>query len=277
MKIWSYATIWNEEIMLQFYLRHYSQFCDKMIFFDNESDDRSREIINSYPNTEIISYDTGGKFDDGVHMDLKHQAIKDCVGRCDYAIIGDCDEFIYHPNLIQFLEEHLGKTAVFYPAGFDMVSHDFPDLDLQIYDSIKTGAPNPWYSKPILINPNLLEEFEWAGGQHEVNLNYQYNGDIYHMVPESVRPNGEYKEHRWGNWKIMHDLLHIFKNEPLKLLHYKFIGSEHVTQRHQAYAKRNSQYNIEHNKGEHYINTDTYEKNYQEIDNLLSKSDLLDI
>ena len=277
MKIWSYATVWNEEKMLEFYLRHYSQFCDKMIFFDNESDDRSREIINSYPNTEIISFSTGGTFDDGEHMSLKHGAIAHCVGKCDYAIIGDCDEFIYHPNLIQFLEDHLGKTAVFYPAGFDMASHEFPNKDLQIYDSIKTGVPNPWYSKPILINPNLLEEFEWAGGQHEVYLNCQYGGDIYHVVPESVRPEGEYKGHSWGKWNIMHDLLHIFKKEPLKLLHYKFIGSEYVTERHSMYGKRNSQYNIDNNKGAHYVNTDTFDKTYQEIENLLSNSEKLDI
>mgnify|MGYP000701398893 CR=1 FL=1 len=37
MKIWAYAVIWNEEKMLDFYLRHYSKFCDKIVFFDNES------------------------------------------------------------------------------------------------------------------------------------------------------------------------------------------------------------------------------------------------
>ena len=43
------------------------------------------------------------------------------------------------------------------------------------------------------------------------------------------------------------------------------------------YGKRNSQYNIDNNKGAHYANTDTFDKNYQEIENLLSNSEKLDI
>jgi len=239
MKIWAYVTIWNEEKMLDFYLRHYSQFCDKIIFFDNESDDRSHEIINSYPNTEIRTYSTEGTFNDYKHLNLKHEAIEEARGNCDYVIISDCDEFIYHPNLVGFLEEHLNKTAVFYPAGFQMASHYFPETDGQIYDVIRTGEPSPWYSKPILLNPNMLQDFYWVEGCHEVENNrLRHDGDIYHVVPESVRPDGTYKSHDWGNWKIMFDLLHIFEKEPLKLLHYKFLGSDFVEDRYKQYVNR---------------------------------------
>ena len=277
MKIWSYAVAWNEEKMLNFYLKHYSQFCDKMIFFDNESDDNSHEIINSYPNTEIRSYTTGGKFDDGVHMELKHSAIEDARGNCDYAIIGDCDEFIYHPDLIEFLKSHLKKTAIFYPAGFDMVSNYYPNEYLQIYDSIKTGVPNPWYSKPTLINPNMLNELKWHIGQHEISLESSYYGEIYHLIPESVRPEGGYKENRWGRWQIQHDLLHIFNKEPLKLLHYKFIGAGYVTDRHSQYIKRNSKFNIDNNTGHHYVETNTLESAQEEINKMLNKADNLNL
>tara|TARA_B110000238_G_C16128065_1_gene440168 strand:+ start:194 stop:1030 length:837 start_codon:yes stop_codon:yes gene_type:complete len=277
MKIWSYAVAWNEEKMLEFYLRHYSKFCDKMIFFDNESDDNSHEIINSYPNTEIRSYHTGGKFDDNVHMDLKHFAIGDAAGNCDYAIIGDCDEFIHHPNLTEFLKSHLWKTAIFYPAGYQMASHEFPNNNTQIYDSIKNGAPSPWYSKPILINPNMLQEFKWVGGQHEIDLESKYSGEIYHPIPVSVRPVGEYEDNPWGRWKIMDHLLHIFKKEPLKLLHYKFIGTEYVANRHKQYIYRNSEFNIEHDKGGHYMDSNTFEKTANEIQDIINKSDYLDL
>lgn len=277
MKIWSYAVIWNEEKILEFYLRHYSQYCDKMIFFDNESDDRSREIIESYPNTEIRTYNTNGAFNDAVHMQLKHDAISDAQGNCDYVIVGDCDEIIHHPDLIGFLKSHLNKTAVFYPAGYQMVANVFPQFDQQIYDEVKEGVPNPWYSKPILINPNMIHGFAWVGGQHEIEPDSFFYGDIYHTVPKSVRPEGAYKDHEWGKWKIMHDLLHIFNKEPLKLLHYKFISAEYVTHKHIQYVNRNSESTIDIGAGSEYDKTSTLETAQQEIDRLLSQSETLDI
>ena len=151
MRVWSFATIWNEEKMLPFYLKHYSQFCEKMVFFDNESDDRSHEIINSYPNTEIRTFKTKGTLDDFVHLALKARSIEEARGNCDYVIIGDCDEFVYHPNILNFLKEHLNKTSVFFPAGFQMASPYFPKSEGQIYESILTGVPDAWYTKPILL------------------------------------------------------------------------------------------------------------------------------
>ena len=254
MKVWAYATIWNEEKMLDFYIKHYSTFCDGLIFFDNESDDRSIEIINSYPNTRIIEYTTEGTFSEPAQMELKHIAINDARdNNCDYVIIGDCDEFIYHPHIKEFLWEHLNKTSVFYPAGFQMVTESFPKGEGQIYDLAKTGEPSPWYSKPILLNLNLVENLEWIPGCHEVILEtLKISGDIYHVVPESVRPNAPYKTNKWGNWKIMFDLLHIFEKEPLKLLHYKFLGIDFVKERYNQYIDRTSSINKELEIMNHY-------------------------
>jgi hypothetical protein len=187
-------------------------------------------------------------------MELKHIAINDARdNNCDYVIISDCDEFIYHPHIKEFLWEHLNKTSVFYPAGFQMVTESFPKGEGQIYDLAKTGEPSPWYSKPILLNLNLVENLEWIPGCHEVILEtLKISGDIYHVVPESVRPNAPYKTNKWGNWKIMFDLLHIFEKEPLKLLHYKFLGIDFVTERYNQYIDRTSSINKELEIMNHY-------------------------
>ena len=123
----------------------------------------------------------------------------------------------------------------------------------------------------------MLGQLSWNGGQHEIDLESSYYGEMYHLIPENVRPESEYKEHNWGRWKIQFDLLHIFNKEPLKLLHYKFIGAEHVADRHSQYVERNSKYNIENDKGRHYIKTNTLESTQQEIDALLNKAEELDI
>ena len=256
MKVWAYATIWNEEHLLHYYIKHYSTFCDMLVFCDNESNDRSIEIINSYPNTKIVSYDTNGLFDEHLQMEMKYMAIEDArINGCDYVIIGDCDEFVYHPHIKKFLWEHLNKTAVFYPAGFNMVSQTFPQGDGQIYDIVKNGEPSPWYSKPILLNLNLIENLEWVTGCHELeSASLKISGDIYHVVPESVRPNAPYKGHEWGNWKIMFDLLHIFEKEPLKLLHYKYLGYDYVESRNVMYRERISPDNKEDNARNNIMN-----------------------
>ena len=273
MRIWAYCLIWNEEKMLDYYLRHYSQFCDKIIFYDNESTDRSREIIESYANTEIRTYKTDGKLSDQAYKDLKTSSIQDARGNADYVIISDCDEFIYHPNIRKFLSDTLQKYSVYYPAGFQMASQSFPTTKGQIYHEVDRGEPSPWYAKPMLINPNLVGDLSYVDGCHEFEtLDGLIKAPIYHPVPEQIRPEGEYKGHRWGKWQMMYDILHMFNDQPLKMLHYKFLGAEFVNDRYRQYMNRYSDYNLENQVSMHY--KDAIESNsvQRDIDEVLIKS-----
>lgn len=273
MKIWAYCLVWNEEMMLDYYLRHYSQFCDKIIFYDNESTDRSREIIESYANTEIRTYKTNGKLSDQAYKDLKTSSIQDSRGNADYVIISDCDEFIYHPNIRKFLSDTLNKYSVYYPAGFQMASQTFPTTKGQIYYEVDRGEPSPWYSKPMLINPNLVGDLSYVDGCHEFETTEGLiNAPIYHPVPEKIRPEGEYKGHRWGKWQMMYDILHMFNDQPLKMLHYKFLGADFVNNRYQQYVDRLSDYNLKNQVAMHY--KDAIESNsvQKDIDEVLIKS-----
>lgn len=273
MKIWAYCTIWNEEKMLDFYLKYYSQFCEKIVFFDNESNDDSHKIINSYPNTEIRTFKTGGKLDDAKHIYLKSKAVVEAAGNCDYVIITDCDEFVYHPNLIQFLEENLNKISIFYPAGFQMVSRDFPNKDLQIFDSLYRGVPDPWYSKPVLLNPNMVENFNWVEGCHDLDIERtQFKGKIHHPIPEEQRPNGSYKGNPWGSFEMLFEKLDLFEGEPLKLLHYKYLGEDYVKGRYRQYINRSGESNEENGLGHHYEEPLKNDSISLEIENLIKQS-----
>jgi glycosyltransferase involved in cell wall biosynthesis len=241
MKIWAYVTVWNEEKMLPYYLRHYSKFCERIIVLDNQSTDSTLMICKEYPNVDVREYNTSNTFNDYVHLDLKHRCITEAKGKADYIIVSDCDEFIYHPNIIEFLKEN--KSAVIFPAGFQMVSNYFPTGDGQIYDEIKDGVPDPWYSKPILINPNKIKKLEWIEGCHEIKLNSELDGEILHPVPVEIRPTGEWNGHPWGRWKMQYDILETFNNFPIKLLHYKFMGAEYVRSKYTQYSIRNSEQN----------------------------------
>lgn len=253
MKIWAYVTVWNEEKMLPYYLRHYSQLCERIIVLDNESTDNTVSICGEWPMVEVRTYSTGETFNDYVHLDLKHACIEEARGNADYIIVGDCDEFIVHPNLVEFLKEN--THPVIFPAGFQMVSWTFPQGDGQIYEEVRTGAPDPWYSKPILINPNKIESFEWIEGCHEIELSSKIDGEILHPVPKEIRPIGEWNGHPWGRWKMQFEVLDTYNDFPIKLLHYKFMGADYVRSKYIQYAKRNSVQNKEAGLANHYENT----------------------
>jgi glycosyltransferase involved in cell wall biosynthesis len=272
MKIWAYVTIWNEELMLEYYLRYYSKFCDRIVFFDNESTDNSKEIIKSYPNTEIRTFSTGGVLNDATHIKLKSEAIKEAKGNCDYVIISDCDEFIYHPNLINFLQEHLNKTSIFYPAGFQMVSEEFYINKNQIYDNFKIGTPDPWYSKPILLNPNMVKDFNWVEGCHEIDKRTSlYKGGIYHPLKNDIHGPSS-TGNPWGAFERLFKNLEVFESEPLKLLHYKYLGRDYVHQRYIQYINRIGKDNSTNDLGSHYTRSIENNTISLEINKLLKTS-----
>jgi glycosyltransferase involved in cell wall biosynthesis len=254
MKIWAYVTVWNEEKMLPYYLRHYSTFCDRIIVLDNESTDNTVSIANEYPMAEVRKFSTGDTFNDYAHLELKHKCIEESKGNADYIIVSDCDEFIAHPNIKEFLQNN-SQYSIIYPAGFQMVSFNFPDGDGQIYDSIKSGVPDPWYSKPILIDPNRVINFSWVEGCHEISLDSEHVGETLHPVPTEIRPLGEWDGNPWGKWKMQFEVLDQFNEFPIKLLHYKFMGREYVKERYTQYAQRNSQENKDAGLAVHYENS----------------------
>lgn len=256
--------------MLPYYLRHYSTFCERVIVLDNQSTDDTLMICGEYPMVEVREYNTNETFNDYIHLDLKHQCIGDARGKADFIIVSDCDEFIVHPNILEWLEHN--DSAVIFPTGFQMVSQTFPTGNGQIYDEIKYGVPDPWYTKPILINPNKVESFGWIEGCHEINLNSKLNGEIYHPVPSEIRPIGAWNGHPWGRWKMQFEILNEFNKFPIKLLHYKFMGKDYVEGRYQQYAFRNSEANIKAGLAIHYETSLQNNSIQIEIDELESKA-----
>ena len=64
MKIHLYTMCWNERRMLPFFLRHYEQFCERMIVYDNGSDDGSQAIIKAHRLCELREINTHGELDE---------------------------------------------------------------------------------------------------------------------------------------------------------------------------------------------------------------------
>jgi glycosyltransferase involved in cell wall biosynthesis len=266
MKIWAYVNTWNEQDMLPYYLRHYSKFCDKIIVIDNDSSDNTIAIAKENPLVEIVSYKTNNTLDEYSNLEMKRRCVEDSKGKADYIIVGDCDEFIFNHDIKEFLEKN-SQYSIIYPAGFQMVSQVFPTLNKQIYDEISLGVPEPWYSKPIIINPNKVENFGWVEGCHEISDNTNFTGDILHPVPCEIRPLDKILR-----FNKQSELINTFKHYPIKLLHFKFMGKEYVTDRYSKYSKRNSQVNKDNGLSQHYQTSIDNDSIQSQIDELISNS-----
>lgn len=158
MKIEIYAVCFNEEKILPYFLRHYSQY-GKMIIYDNYSTDNSVKIAEA-GGAEIRLFDTRGQFDDMTNLDIKEHCWRE--SKADWCIVIDMDEFVYHPNLI----EHLKRTyaTIIEPDLFDMFTPVFPTIYGQIYEEVRLG--HEAWPKMNLFRPDQITEMNYTPGCH---------------------------------------------------------------------------------------------------------------
>lgn len=244
MKIHAYFFCKNEELILPYLLKHYGEFCEKITFFDNESTDRSREIIEAFTEceTEIITNSTEGVLRDDIHLHLKNNCWKGVDA--DYVIVADADEFLYNENLVEFLTEN--PHDVYYPTGYNMISAHFPeDYEKPLIDQVTLGSFEPNYSKSVIFNPKTVQEINFTPGAH-----------FSHPTGVNGKP------------------LQIYRGTVLKLLHYKNLGFEYRYEKNSRYGAMLSEENKRYGYGFHY--NFSQEEQYREYATLyVNKSTVL--
>jgi hypothetical protein len=235
-----FTICYNEEKILPFFLDHYS-FCKKINIYDNNSTDNSVNIARNctFANVNVINYDTNNTLDDSVYLQIKNNVWKN--SDCDYVIVVDMDEFLYHPNFEQFINDT--QQPVYKPYGYNMVSESFP-ISGKFISQIKTGVPDINYNKQVLFSPNTISEINYTLGCH-------------HADP--LDKNG-------------HSVTALQYNE-LKLLHYKNISIDYKLEKHKLYSSRFSEYNKQTGAGIHY--TDSRESQIDVFNQMLKHSTII--
>jgi len=221
MKIHAHILAWNEEKILPFTLDYYSTICEKIFVYDNMSTDSSDDIYKKYEKVEVVKWGSNDEINELNYVKIKSEEYKNRSRNqdVDWVIICDCDEFLYHPNLIEKLTEYK-KNGITYPKvdGHDMFSETFPIYDGElITEKIKYGSEvyEPM-SKQIIINPNV--DVRYGIGAHKSEC---------------------------FNCKTT-------ENTELKLLHYKFIDFKYVLNRYRNSNNRLSEFNKVNGFGSHY-------------------------
>lgn len=214
---------YNEEDILPFYLDYYTNFIgvDKIVLYDGGSTDNTPNIIKNYNNVEFI-VNRADKMDERDLTGIRNNGWKKYKDLYDWIIVCDMDEFIYHPNLKNKLNEYR-ENGITIPlvAGFDMISENFPQFEKGVYitEIIKNGVKDPEYlNKKAIFNGK------------KVNINYKFG-------THDCEPIGDV----------------FFSNkEEIKLLQYKWLSYDYVIKKSYKSSKRLSDWNIEKGAGKHY-------------------------
>lgn len=196
-KIDIYSIMRNEEQILPYFLRHYEKVATRIFVWEDQSDDRTRELLERHPLVTLLPLDKHGA-DDRYYMDSLWPRYKTLSrGEADWCILVDADEFVYHWRLAYRLEQ-LRKRGVrkIRCDGWTMLTTQFPTTSGQIYEEVQMGVPDKWSSKTVVFDPEL--DMEWTTGRH-------------HCLPNKGVP-------RVGDTGI-------------KLLHFRYLGPEYYLER----------------------------------------------
>lgn len=224
--IHAYFLCYNEATILPHLLRHYLSFCDKVCILDNFSTDNSVQIVNSFKNTEVLSYNSGNELRDDIYIQVKNTVWKRSIGVADYVIVGDTDEFLYHKDIESYIQKAFQDgITIFKPRGYHMVGDE--DLDLgkndNIFEKVTKGVKTDVLNKMMMFDCNKIKEINYSFGCHMAN------------------PVGEIK---------------LLDDGELKMCHYKFLGMNDHLYKNNIRRQRLSEFNKQYGLGTYYLFTD---------------------
>ena len=218
MKIDVYCLCKNEIKLLPFFIDYWKALADDVdvYIYDGNSTDGCREEFAKHDWIHVIDFETDA-LDDNNHRLLKNECWKQSRGKADFVMVSDFDETIFSYD-VQTLREELirMKTAggtILLPLSFNLIPDTFPEYQegKYLHELAQYGFNDAvWEAKPILFDPNNIDEYNVSLGGH------------------TAFPTGNVK------WYI---------SKKLFLVHAKFLGYDYYEER---IRQRNvSQWNLD--------------------------------
>lgn len=245
MKINLITVTKNEGRILPFFLDHYSKFCDSIIICDGHSTDNTVDIVSQYSKAKIVYLDDGACLNDVGLLDIRNNYYKQFRDEYDWQIVCDVDEFLYHPNILEVLQQFKNE-GVTWPQvdGYQMVSNVFPTYGIPITDQVKHGIRDTSrypgsIRKRIIFDPKKI-----------TNINYQM-GCNYAMPEGEVKADCEVIDNGNGDYES----LGTFRADipiKLKMLHYKYLSYDHTISKSVFHMNRRNESDIKNSYGIHY-------------------------
>jgi glycosyltransferase involved in cell wall biosynthesis len=168
MRIDLYTISWNDIVMLPHFLRHYESWVDRIIVFDDHSDDGTREMLAAHPKVELRDLPAKGNSFVLTALNIWNHAWKESRDRADWVVVTNIDEFFVHPLGERGYLESIHRThhTMVHPLGFEMYGDAFPTGDALLVDALPHGVPRGQHDKMQLFNPNAITEMRYLPGRH---------------------------------------------------------------------------------------------------------------
>jgi hypothetical protein len=161
MKIDVFTLCYNEEVLMPYFLRHYSSFCDHITIYDNMSTDRSVKLAEANPKVTVIPYDSQNTVRDDLYKRIKNTCWKH--SKADWVIVCDFDEFVYIKD-----EKVLKDYTIINPDWWEMISEHLPTTEGQIYEEINQGVLSD-STKSVMFRPDEIKQINYQPGAHVIN------------------------------------------------------------------------------------------------------------
>lgn len=157
MNIEAFIIAFNEAQTIHLTIKHYQQFCSRIVIFDNFSTDNTREIALSM-GCDVRLFGQKGVLSDKEYLKVKNHCWK--KSRADWVIVCDSDEILYHPNLQEALKE---DCTIFTTYGWNVYSENVPR---EMFHEITDGYHDGNYSKSVIFKPTAIKEITYHYGCH---------------------------------------------------------------------------------------------------------------
>ena len=159
--------------MLGFFFRHYDEWIDRYVIYDDGSTDGSLDMLHAHPKVEVRNFvRTNPESFVLSHTQLQNEVWKESRGKADWVVVTALDEHLWIPqrSMADYLAQQRKRGTTLMPAlGFNMVSRDFPPNDAILVKTITRGRPDDEFNKLSIFNPDALKETHFQVGRHHAS------------------------------------------------------------------------------------------------------------
>jgi len=192
LKIAAVTMVYNEALILPYFLRHYEHLDEIHVLYETDSTDETLEILNQAKNLVIHKCHIEGGLDDTEKLRLINNTLHRI--KADWVYVVDPDEFIFpfNESSQDFLKRQyydVVRAAIFqvyrHRTDKDLDPslppvpqriHGDPDL-FSLYPAEPNRSQNYVYVKPIVVRP--LTRIRFLNDQHFIEGDVQISPEFY--------------------------------------------------------------------------------------------------